>query len=341
MATIAEISSYGPGQPIVDLRAVVKSCYPPKPFGQQGGTFQNAMIEDASGEVAAQFIDVEVYQGQPFMATSQQTVKKELGQERVAWDGAAYTEMYKDKFRFTIKKKGFAALAGGPAAPALPPQPAYSATGGFIQTPQQLAPGTLYAAQAAPPYAQAATQPVAPGSSYNPHAVSPPPPPYGAPGDPPMALPPVGSAQRPGLAWMATQPLTIQPHESFGGGRSIQPAMSPATAKAPWQPPAKMGEAEARGLLEKNYLMFCSNLCRDFGVPDGPEHLPAEVVAGAMAWSTSLLIAIQRGDVIREPEGAAEPEEPWPAAGQAMSPAGDGGPAFDAGPEDGDIAFGG
>lgn len=328
MATIAEISSYGPNQPIVALQATVKSCYPPKPFGQQGGTFQNAVIADATGEVNAQFIDVEVYQGQPFMATSQQTTKKELGQERVTWDGAAYTEEYKGKFRFTIKKKGFTALAGGPGAPAPAPQPAYQpgygpavAPGqptGWQPTPPPQAPGAPYAAQQPPPYAQLSPQAPVPA--------------YGRP----AALPPVGSAQRPDPAWVAGQeghPAAV----SAPGGQAI-------LAKATWQPAPKMGEAEARALLEKNYLIFCGDLCRDYEVGDIKD-LPPEVVAGAMAWATSLLIGIQRGDVIREPEGAGE-AEPWPAAGQAMSPAG--GPAtYDnatlpaEGPEDLDIAFGG
>lgn len=332
MATIAEISSYGPGQPIVSLQATVKSCYPPKPFGQQGGTFQNAVIADASGEVNAQFIDVEVYQGQTFMATSQQTTKKELGQERVTWDGAAYTELYKDKFRFTIKKKGFTALAGGPAALAPAPQPPYPPAGpaanagfpgypppaGWPSPPPPQAPGAPYVAQTAPPYAQAAPQPA--GASWSPSA----------------ALPPVGSAQRPDPAWMTGQ-------EGHPAAASA-PAGQAILAKATWQPAPKMGEAEARALLETNYFGFCQNLCRDYGV-DEIKELPPEVVAGAMAWSTSLLIAIQRGDVIREPEGAAE-AEPWPAAGQAMSPAG-GSATYDnatlpaEGPEDADIAFGG
>lgn len=302
MPTIAEISNYGPNQPIVGLQATVKSCYPPKPFGQQGGTFQNAVIGDASGEVNAQFIDVEVYQGQPFMATSQQTTKKELGQERVTWDGAAYTEIYKDKFRFTIKKKGFTALAGGPAAP--PPQPAYQPApgapvgqawpGGMAPAPA-MAPGWPYAAQQPPAYTQAAPQPAVPL------------------GGQPGALPAVGSAQRPDPAWLSGQAMETGPSTP---AQTFPPTQPAAPAKAPWQPAPKMGEAECRELLEKNFLIFSEHLCLEFNAR-GLSELPAEVVAGAMSWSTHLAIAIQRGDVIREPTAAKEPE-PWTADGPAV-----------------------
>lgn len=288
MATIAEIANAGPGQPIVGLQATVKSCFDPKPFGSQGGTFQNAIIVDATGEIAAQFVDVVVHQGEAFMATSRQTSKKELGQERIVWDGAAYTEIYKDRFRFTIKKKGFTSLSA-PAQPAwgVPPTPPPAPA---------LAPG----GPLGPAYGQAQAAPL-PGS-YQPQA--------GQPG----AFP-AQPGRRPDPTWATDVPAGSAHH--FASGMSV---VGQQTSIPAWQPKPKMTVEEVRVFLLAQFVEFTEALGREWaagsvpasGIPTPLAQLPPEVVAGAMAWSTSILIAYQRGDVVAEaaapPAAASEPQ---------------------------------
>lgn len=313
MPSIAEIANAGPNQPIVGLQATVKSCFPPKPFGQQG-TFQNAVIADQSGEIAAQFIDVEVHQGEMFMATSSQTTKRELGQERAVWDGAAYTEIYKDKFRFTIKRKGFRSLSapagqlwpGGPGVPAQSPA---------------LAPG----GPLGPAYGQAQPAPLPAG--YQPQA--------GQPGAFPGQI-----GQRPDPGWATDTPASPEawapPPAPPGPMIQVHQPLAPA-----WQSKPKMTVEEVRVFLLAQFVQFTEALGREWaagsvpasGIPTPLSQLPPEVVVGAMAWSTSILIAYQRGDVVDEP--AAAPATPG-GSGQAG-----GGVAPEELNQTLDIAFGG
>lgn len=322
MPTIAELAQAPVGTPIVGLQAYVSGAYETKPFGQ--GHMQAVTITDGTAQMLLRIMDgPEIVAGMNLQISALPKEVTIRGQKQMELDGA-WTEVYKDKMRFNVKARCLMILAGGPAAPAPAPQPAYQAAAaiqgmpsggyGFTQGPQPIAPAGPYGVQQPPAYAQPA------------------PPPYGAPGGQPGAFPAVLSL--PGDPTPVSAPFA----QVVGQGQA-------APAKAPWQPPAKMGEAEARGLLEKNYLLLGNNLCRDYGV-GSPADLPAEVVAGAMAWATSILIGIQRGDVIREPETDGDGQAPWPAEAQAaaVSPATEAGLAPGqglSGPEDDDIPFGG
>jgi hypothetical protein len=331
MPTIAELAQAPVGTPIVGLQAYVSSVYETKPFGQ--GHMQAVTITDGSAQMLLRVMDgPELVAGMNIQVSALPKEVTVRGQKQMELDGA-YTEVYKDKMRFNCKARCLMILAGGPAAPAPPTQSAYQpapAPGAPVGSPWPggAAPGPAmasigqYTGQQPPAYAQAATQPAGPA--------------YG----PPAALPPVGSAQRPDPNWFSGQAAETGPSNP---AQVFPPAQSAAPAKTPWQPAPKMGEAECRELLEKNFLIFSEHLCLEYGCGSISD-LPAEVVAGAMSWSTHLAIAIQRSDVIREPEtkeasiGPASDDRPW---AQAARPGGNGEPALDAGSEEDEVAFGG
>ncbi len=336
MATIAEISQAGPGQPIVGLQATVKSCFAPKAFGNNGGTMQNGIIFDHTGEVPVQFIDVEAYQGMPFMASAGQVKKNVLGREQVTWNNAAYTEEYNGKFRFTIRKSGLTILAGGPAASAPPPAPAYAAA------PPPQAPA-YPPAPVGPQSAPYGMQPATPAPGYPTQPIATPAPAYGQPGPSTGYADPAWAAG----AGLASQSATQVMAQAAPAPLPVAQAMPAGWPGQPWQPKAKVKLTvdEAMALIEATWVRFTDDLCRDFEV-ESVKGLDPAVVAGAMSWATSIFIGIEQGHVEMpaKPQtalGTVAEREPGDDGPEAGSGAGDG-PAGTGWPVDeSEITFGG
>lgn len=284
MSTLSDYAQAPAGTAVVGLQAVVKKCYDKEPWGR--GHYQNALIEDQQGgQMMAQFQDCpDLYDGMLVQASAVPD-KKVNGVP--TYDGC-YVEDFRGKRRITIKKKCFTILSGG--APALAaaqyqPSAAYNPGQGGVPGYSPSAPALAPGGPLGPAYGQAQAAPL-PGA-YQPQAGQP-----GAfPGQP---------GRRPDPDWAAGAGLPSSPFLSVA---QTQPAA------VGWQPKPKMTVAEARQFLLDQFAELAEAMGREWAASAGQSagvavplgQLPPEVVAGMMAWTTSLLIAYQRGDVVDEP----------------------------------------
>lgn len=282
MPTFAEYAQVPSGTPVVGLQGVIQKAYEKKPFGR--GHFQNALAADsAGGQMMIQVVDgPDLYEGMPFQASAHQG--KVNGQP--VWEDC-YVEDYNGKRRITIKRKCFTILAGG--QPPAPAQPAW----GVPPTPppaSALAPGGPLGLA----YGQAQPSPPFPGYPVQ-------------TGSPAISPSPSQPGRRPDPAW-ATDPTAGSWALSMPSAEPVIQVHQPPPAPA-WQPKPKMTVGEVRVFLLAQFVEFTEALGREWsagkvpssGIPTPLAQLPPEVVAGAMAWSTSVLIAYQRGDVVDEP----------------------------------------
>lgn len=264
MTTIAELLSYQPGAPVIDLRCTVKKAFETNAFGK--GHKQGVILVDQTGESRALLIDCpQAVDGQPVYINAVPKTVNVRGQQQTEYDHA-YTEVYNGNFRLTIKAKAFSSLATPPPAYQQPPPPPPA------QQPWQ-PPGQPQAPVQPPAYAGAP-----PGAQ-----------PWQAQQAPPAAPP----AQRtPDPAWMSgQQPIAPQ---TTGQGQQ----------RAAWTPKPKMTDGELRELLVEQFGLLRRDLAQELGTQESA--LEAELLAGCMAWSTSIAIGVQRGDVELEQASGVE-----------------------------------